>query len=146
MSSDFDEICLLFPEKFKLFCMRFKKTVTSGFLGKSEKPLMGYKLISSNYSFVDTIPADEAPERTFSLTEKYFRYCAYRRKKFFDSKLWPLIISIVASVITSLITTRLLWLSEFLWRICIWCVFDKSFQKILFRHRKFQTTPQICSS
>lgn len=70
MNSDFDEICLLFPEKFKLFCMRFKKTVTSGFLGKSEKPLMRYKLISSNYSFIDTTPSDEAPERTFSLTEK----------------------------------------------------------------------------
>lgn len=45
---------------------------------------------------------------TFSLTEKYFRYCAYRRNKFFDNKLWPLIISVVASVITSLITAQLL--------------------------------------
>lgn len=45
---------------------------------------------------------------TSSLTEKYFRYCAYRRNKFFDNKLWPLIISVVVSVITSLITTQLL--------------------------------------
>ena len=108
MGFDFDTICLLPSEKFKLFCMRFKKTVARKFLGKSEKPLLRYKLISSNYSFVDTTPCDKPSECTFTLTEKYFRYCAYRRKKFFDSKLWPLVISVVASIITSLITARLL--------------------------------------
>lgn len=108
MYSDFEEIYLIPSEKLKLFCMCFKKKVKREFLGKSERPLMKYKLIACSYPFVDTTPSDKAVEITFSLTEKYFRYCAYRRNKFFDNKLWPLIISVVASVITSLITAQLL--------------------------------------
>ena len=44
----------------------------------------------------------------YDLTDRYFRYCIYRREKFLDSKIWPIIISVITSVITASITTRLM--------------------------------------
>lgn len=67
MYSDFEEIYLIPSEKLKLFYMRFKKKVKREFLGKSERPLMKYKLIACSYPFVDTTPSDKAVEITFLL-------------------------------------------------------------------------------
>ena len=108
MSTNFENINLLFPEKVKLFCMRFKKHVSEKFLGSSARMLVGIHFVTATYPFCDITPATTRPQATYSLTNRYYRYCAYRRRKFFDSKVWPLVISVLASIITSIITTWLL--------------------------------------
>lgn len=104
MNNDFSNVNLYFRERLKLFYVRFHKYVDAEFLGKSLRGLERIKFIQSHYDFVDTLAIRDEKRTVYSLTDHYFRYCVYRRRKFFDSKLWPFIISIVASVITSLIT------------------------------------------
>ena len=108
MNSDFSNVNLYFPEKVKLFIMRFKKWVTAEFLGSFLRPLLDNKFITSYYEFRDAQKTQENHNTIYTLTDRYFRYCVYRRHKFFDSKLWPFVISVVASVITSILTTLLL--------------------------------------
>lgn len=104
MNDDFSNINLYFSERLKLFCMRFRKYVTQDFLGKSLYRLQYIRFIRSHYDFVDTLPNTTEHRVVFSLTDRYFRYCVYRRRKFFDSKIWPFIISIVSAIVTSIIT------------------------------------------
>lgn len=108
MNTNYENVNLFFEERKKLFLMRFKKYVSAKYLGKSLVPLLSVKFVASHYSFIDTVKADEPPEALYSLTERYYRYCVYRRRKFMNSKIWPFIISVGASIATSLITTRLL--------------------------------------
>lgn len=108
MYTDFSEINLFFSERVKLFLMRFKKSVSREFLEPSLRLFLNLKFIQSNYSFRDTPKSDSPSNTTYSLTERYFRYCLYRRRKFMDSKFWPFLISIAASVVTSILTTVLL--------------------------------------
>lgn len=105
---DYSNINLRFSEKTKLFIMRFKKQVTEKFLGSSVKLLLDIRFIKSNYPFIDTTQNKKSVPVLYSLTDRYYRYCIFRRHKFFDSKVWPLIISALTAVITSVITTRLL--------------------------------------
>lgn len=108
MNEDFSNINLYHSEKVKLFIMRFKKWVTAEFLGSSLRPLLNNKFIACNYPFTDTNKSHTPNKSLYTLTDRYFRYCVYRRNKFWDSKIWPFIISIAASVITSLLTTLVL--------------------------------------
>ena len=100
MSTNFENINLLFPEKVK--------HVSEKFLGSSARMLVGIHFVTATYPFCDITPAKTRPKVTHSLTDRYYRYCVYRRRKFFDSKVWPLVISVLASIITSIITTWLL--------------------------------------
>lgn len=108
MNDEFDNINLYLVEKIKLFVMRFKKRVNEKFLGSSMKMLLDIRFITSDYPFIDSVKTDVSCPTSYSLTDRYFRYCVYRRRQFFDSKLWPFVISIAASVITSILTTLLL--------------------------------------
>lgn len=105
MNDDFTGINLYIKERIKLFKMRFRKRVPGSFLEPSLRDLLNIKFIKSHYNFVDTVKNDDPQETLYSLTDRYFRYCVYRRRKFFDSKVWPLLISVIASIITSIITT-----------------------------------------
>ena len=53
MSTNFENINLLFPEKVKLFCMRFKKHVSEKFLGSSARMLVGIRFVTATYPFCD---------------------------------------------------------------------------------------------
>lgn len=106
--NDFSSINLLLIEKLKLFSMRFKREVTAEFLGKSCYPLSKMEFIKSDYSFVNTEKARNQNPTMYSLTNRYYRYCVYRREKFFDGKVWPFVISVAASVVTSILTTLVL--------------------------------------
>ncbi len=108
MNEDFSNINLYHSEKTKLFIMRFKKWVTADFLGPSLRPLLNNKFIACNYPFTNTNESSTLHKSLYTLTDRYFRYCVYRRNKFWDSKIWPFIISVAASVITSLLTTLVL--------------------------------------
>ena len=105
MNEDFSNINLFFREKVKLFIMRFKKEVTEDFLGTSCRSLESIKFIQRHYSFTDTPANSPSSAAFYTLTQRYYRYCVYRRNKFFDSKIWPFVISIAAAVITSIITS-----------------------------------------
>lgn len=108
MTGDYSNINLKFSEKAKLFYMRFKKQVTMEFLGKETTyNLLLIKFIKATYQFRDTNRVNTASETRYSLTDKYYRYCIFRRRKFFDHKIWPFIISIATSIITSYITAKL---------------------------------------
>lgn len=105
---DFSNVQLRFNEKFKLFLMRFKKHVSEKFLGKATLSLcLSYKFIVGEYHFVDTraVRDEDVQPTLYHLTDKYYRYCIYRRQKFFDKAIWPIIVSIVTSIITSLIAS-----------------------------------------
>lgn len=104
MNDEFANLNLYFSEKLKLFIMRYKKHVTANFLGDSLRPLMSIKFITSHYTFTDTLKAQNPSSALYSLTDRYFRYCVYRRNKFLDSKIWPFIISIISAIATSIIT------------------------------------------
>ena len=104
MSNEFSDINLYFSERLKLFCMRFRKYVTKDFLGESLYTLQYIRFIQSHYDFVDTKADPTERQMVFSLTDRYFRYCVYRRRKFFDSKIWTFIISIATAIITAFIT------------------------------------------
>ena len=101
---DFSNINLTISENFKLFCMRFKKKVTEHFLGDSCFYLLSIGFVKANHLSTKNSIGSHDPDGTFSLTEKYKRYCVYRRHKFFDNKIWPFIISIATAIITAFIT------------------------------------------
>lgn len=111
MSNDFESINLYFSERAKLFLMRFKKYVSGDFLEPSLKLFLDYKLIAAFYQFKDTQATPNPQKTRYSLTDRYFRYCLYRRKKFFDSKIWPFIISIISAIVTAIITAYITALS-----------------------------------
>lgn len=111
MSKDFSDINLYFSERVKLFVMRFKKQVTGDFLEPSLRLFLNYKFITSYYEFHDTLKNPSPKKTLYSLTDRYFRYCLYRRRKFFDSKIWPFVISIVSAIVTAIITAYITTLS-----------------------------------
>ena len=107
MTEDFSNINLFRKERFKLFCMRFKKDVSGKFLAESLYGLSRIKFIQADYEFEDTLATQHSKETLYRLTDRYFRYCVYRRNKFYDGKIWPFIISIATSIITALITSNI---------------------------------------
>lgn len=111
MSNDFSDINLYFSERVKLYVMRFKKQVTGDFLEPSLRLFLDYKFIASYYEFHDTLKNPSPKKTLYSLTDRYFRYCLYRRRKFFDSKIWPFVISIVSAIVTAIITAYITTLS-----------------------------------
>lgn len=111
MSKDFSDINLYFSERAKLFAMRFKKQVSGDFLEPSLHLFLDYKLIAAYYEFKDTPKTTNSRKTLYSLTDRYFRYCLYRRRKFFDSKIWPFVISIVSAVVAAIITAYITTLS-----------------------------------
>lgn len=137
----YENIILTFKEKYLLFFLRFKHKAVDSYFNGSFYTLIEYQLIKRNYKSKRSESGASIPDGTYSLTDKYFRYCAYRRQKFFDSKLWPLIISVVASIITSIITTQLLWLSKQQWWAYISFFFCKAFGRMLphpLKYRRIQ--------
>lgn len=96
---DVRDIDLLLSEKWYLFKLRFKKRDT---LPDKFFKLYKWKQVKENY-----IEQSLIPDETFSLTEKYWRYCAYRRDCFFNGSIWPSVISGIVSLIVSVLTTLL---------------------------------------
>ncbi|MCC8164392.1 MAG: hypothetical protein LIO86_14820 [Lachnospiraceae bacterium] len=104
MNDDFSTINLYFSERVKLFMLRFIKEAEAEYFGVSLKFFLDLKFIKSKYEFSDTLKNPDIKPTIYSLTDRYFRYCLYRRRKFFDSKIWPFVISIISAVATSVIT------------------------------------------
>lgn len=106
---DYSKITLIFRERIKLFTMRFIHPVSANFIGKDCYNLEHvYKFICSYYEFNDTLKSENALPTSYYLTDNYRRYRTWKRKQFYDTKIWQLIISIIAAVIASLITNYLI--------------------------------------
>ena len=106
---DYSKITLIFRKRSKLFTMRFIHPVSAKFIGQDCYNLSHvYKFIYSPYEFTDTLKNEHPQPCVYYLTDNYRRYRAWKRKQFYDTKVWQLIISIVAAVIASLITNSLL--------------------------------------
>jgi len=91
---DFDFILLSVGERFKLFCMRFKKRVSKRFLGKHLDYPRAHGLIRANYSDEKNAIGEFLWDGIYSLTDLYRRYRRYRRHVFYHSFALPIIISI----------------------------------------------------
>lgn len=107
MNDDFSNINLYLKERFKLFWMKsFKHFVTEEYFGKDTTlNLVSIKFLTAKYEFQDTVKSNHLKPTLYSLTDRYGRYCLYRRRKFFDGSVWPAIISGIVSIIISVITT-----------------------------------------
>lgn len=106
---DYSKITLIFRERVKLFIMRFIRPVSTKFIGQDCYNLEHvYKFIYSTYEFANTLESESPHPNAYYLTDNYRRYRTWKRKQFYDTKVWQLIISIVAAVIASLITNYLL--------------------------------------
>ena len=100
MNDDFTNLHLYLRERFKLFRLRFRKEAPREYFENSFQAFLREKLISNGQKWFDS-----KPNPYYHLTDRYFRYCVYRREKFFSSQTWSGIISGVVSVITSVVTT-----------------------------------------
>lgn len=106
---DYSKITLIFRERAKLFAMRFIHPVSAKFIGQDRYNLERvYKFIYSSYKFADTLKTDQPEHPVYHLTDNYKRYRTWKREQFYDTKVWQLIIAVVAAVIASLITNALL--------------------------------------
>lgn len=114
MNEDFSNVNLFLSEKYKLFVMRFKKEVKSDFLGESAYPLCGIKFITSKYPFSDLFPNDKPNQTFYSLTTRYWRYCAWKRNRLFDKIINSIVIPIFVSLATTLLVLKLQELVELL--------------------------------
>lgn len=78
--------------------MRFKRRADEKLLGEYLRNLYLLGLVRKN-QLGDQVDAFNAPihDGTYSLTRKYYRYCAYRRDRFFHGTIWPVIVSAVVS-------------------------------------------------
>lgn len=113
MHEDFTNTNLRFSEKIRLSIMYylrfFKKYFSEKFFGETiARNLLLIKFIESHYTFHDTTIATKPYVPKYSLSDRYFRYRVFRWNRFWDSKVWPFVISILTSVIASIITTVLI--------------------------------------
>ncbi len=116
MNEDFSNVNLFLSEKYKLFVMRFKKEVSSDFLGESAYQLTGIKFITSKYPFSDLFPNDKPNKTVYSLTTRYWRYCVWKRNHLIDKLISSIVIPIFVSLATSLLVLKLQELIELLER------------------------------
>lgn len=104
---EFSNVVLRPREKWMLFRMRFRRDVPKVFLGDQYERLRRAGMISAKSSGVRDSFGGFKPLDRHNLTDKYYRYCAYRRDRFFHGSVWPCIISAGVSLIVSLLRSRL---------------------------------------
>ena len=105
---DFNDIHLYLSEKYRLTFLRLKKRAMRKYFGKYFDFLF-YEAQFIQVNCTDRVDGFGAavPDDTYSLSERYFRYCAYRRDKLVDQIIMPVIVSVIASILTSAITVLL---------------------------------------
>lgn len=98
MNDDFSTLHLYLRECYKLFLLRFKKRAPKEYFGCSFRDLHREKLISDESNWFES-----APNQLYSLTDRYFRYCVYRREQFFAGNVWSGIIAAVTAAVTTIV-------------------------------------------
>lgn len=104
---DFDDIVLIHSEKSDLKKFLFHKRIPEEAIPDSVHVLASYGLIKRNYSDETNEYGEHLSDGTYSLTDLYFRYRAYKRQQFRKSFVYPIVIAFITSVITTLTTLLL---------------------------------------
>ncbi len=114
MNDDFSNINLYIKERLKLYYMKcFKKFVDENYFGPNTTyKLARIKFIETRYDFNDVTQRETLTKPLYTLSDRYYRYCVYRRRQFFSGIIWPAVVggvvSVVFSIITTLVTTLVL--------------------------------------
>ena len=93
---EFDDIHLFIGERVKLFLLRFKKRANEEFFGKY------FHFLYYEAKFIETHFVRK------NSSGKADPDCAYRFDKFMEQIIFPIIVSVIASIIMSAITTLLI--------------------------------------
>ena len=107
IDNDFSTIQLRFRERWMLRYMKWlRKQVPATSLSNSTDSLR-------MAGFIREVPTDKkdafnAPigSGKYEITDRYIRYCIYRRDKFMQSSVWPAIVSGVVSLIVSFLIAK----------------------------------------
>ena len=105
---DLDKVELLWPETLRLFAMRFRRRVKAAFLGSYLEHMFDIDFVRGNVSEDRDPLGAPISDGTYSLTDTYYRYCARRRRKFFEGSVWPCILSGVVSLLVSYLAAKYL--------------------------------------
>lgn len=110
MNTNFENINLYINERYKLFCLRWtKKQVTEAYFGKeTTRKLAALHFLEARYAFSDTTKTKVMKSTFYELTDTYFRYCVWRRNRFFYGTLWPQLVAGITSLIVSVLTVVVL--------------------------------------
>lgn len=110
MNTNFENINLYIRERYKLFCLRWiKKQVTETYFGKeTTRKLTALHFLEARYEFSDTTKTKVMKSTFYELTDTYFRYCVWRRNRFFYGTLWPQLVAGITSLIVSVLTVVVL--------------------------------------
>lgn len=110
MNTNFENINLYIRERYKLFCLRWiKKQVTEAYFGKeTTRKLAALHFLKARYEFSDTTKTKVMKSAFYELTDTYFRYCVWRRNRFFYGTLWPQLVAGITSLIVSVLTVVVL--------------------------------------
>ncbi len=114
MNDDFSNINLYIKERLKLYYMKcFRKYVDENYFGPNTTyKLVRIKFIETRYEFNDITQTETLKKTLYTLSDRYYRYCVYRRRQFFSNSIWPAVVggvvSVVFSIITTLVTTLVL--------------------------------------
>lgn len=95
-------------ERWKLFRMRFYRSMTAEQIGSMchDLELSGY--IARRKTGERNPSGQLVYAGEYFLTDKYYRYCIYRRDRFFYSSKWAAVVSSVVSAIVSAIVSKMI--------------------------------------
>ena len=102
MNDDFSNLNLYLRERKMLFLLRFKKKVPKEYFEDSFQNFLNEKLIAHGGSWFHS-----EPNPLYHLTDRYFRYCVYRRSQFFNGKAWSCVLTIITAMLTTILTKKL---------------------------------------
>lgn len=110
MNNNFENINLYFRERYKLrYLSWIKKEVDETYFGKeSTRNLVNLHFLQARYQFSDVLKSTTSNPARYHLTDVYFRYCVWRRNRFFYGTLWPQIVAGITSIIVSIVTVLVL--------------------------------------
>lgn len=104
---DFTKDNLYLSERWLLFKLRFKGSAPRDYFGEHFTDLWEADFIAENLSAEKDPFGAYIPDGTYSLADKYYRYCVYRRIMLLRSSLWSALVSGAVSIAVTLLTIRL---------------------------------------
>ena len=100
---DFDKYYLSIFAKIVLFFLLFKKKFRLKHFPHTKERLLNYKLIKPNYSSQKDRIGCSIPDGTYSKTELFSEYRIYTHMQLFRSFVFPIIISVITTLIVNLL-------------------------------------------
>ena len=102
ITEDFSNTHLLAYERRALRRLRLRGRIPEADLGDLGRKLYVEGFIARNSANEHDPLGQVLSDGTVSLTEKYFRYLAYKREQFFNRAVWPAIVGGIVSLVISI--------------------------------------------